>query len=114
MAVKYTVNLSESEIKRLQEITSKGKTAVRKLKRAQILLLANEGHPDEKIAMMLKVGKSTVHRTRQRCVESGLNSALTQRHRRGRKVKFVWKIEDVLDLYSQPYEKNYPQFICQN
>ncbi len=43
MAVKYTVNLSESEIKQLQEITSKGKTAARKLKRAQILLLADEG-----------------------------------------------------------------------
>ncbi len=96
MTVKYTVNLSELEIKQLQEITSKGKTAVRKLKRAQILLLANEGHPDEKIAMMLKVGKSTVHRTRQRCVESGLDSALTERHRRGRKVKLDGKGEAFL------------------
>lgn len=30
MSAKYTVNLSSSEIKQLQEITSKGKTAVRK------------------------------------------------------------------------------------
>ncbi len=96
MAVKYTVNLSESEIKRLQEITSKGKTAVRKLKRAQILLLASEGHPDENIAMMLKVGESTVHRTRQKCVESGLDSALTERPRQGRKVKLDGKAEAFL------------------
>ncbi|MDJ0596044.1 MAG: hypothetical protein QNJ72_39700 [Pleurocapsa sp. MO_226.B13] len=41
MTAKYTVNLSESEIQQLQEITSKGKTAVRKVKRAQMLLLAN-------------------------------------------------------------------------
>lgn len=30
MAVKYTVNLSESEKEQLQEITSKGKIAARK------------------------------------------------------------------------------------
>jgi 16S rRNA U516 pseudouridylate synthase RsuA-like enzyme len=52
MPVKYTVNLSESENRQLQQITSKGKIAVRKLKRAQILLLADEGYPDEKIAMI--------------------------------------------------------------
>ncbi|MEM8722639.1 MAG: hypothetical protein AAGE84_25680 [Cyanobacteria bacterium P01_G01_bin.39] len=52
MAVTYTVNLSELEIKQLQEMTSKGKTAARKLKRAQILLLANEGYPDKIIAQM--------------------------------------------------------------
>ncbi len=66
MAVKYTVNLSESEIKQLQEITCKGKTAARKLKRAQILLLADEGHGDKMIAQMLKVGESTVHRMYER------------------------------------------------
>ncbi len=96
MTAKYTVNLSESEIQQLQEITSKGKTAVRKVKRAQMLLLANEGHPDEKIAMMLKVGKSTVHRTRQKCVELGLDSALTERPRRGRKVKLDGQAEAFL------------------
>ena len=42
---------------------------------------------------MLKVGESesTVHRTRQRCVESGLESALTERPRPGRKVKIDGK-----------------------
>jgi hypothetical protein len=44
MSTKYTVNLSELEIRELQRITTKGKTAVRKLKRAQILLLAKEGY----------------------------------------------------------------------
>ena len=92
MAVKDTVNLSESEREQLQEITSKGKIAARKLKRAQILLLADEGHPDETIVTMLKVGQSTVHRTRQRCVEEGVEKALTERPRPGSKAKL-----DVLD-----------------
>jgi len=96
MAVKYTVNLSESEIKQLQEITSKGKTAARKLKRAQILLLADEGHPDERIAQMLKVGKSTVHRIRQRCVEEGLELALKERLRKGSTKKLNGKSEAFL------------------
>lgn len=96
MAVKYTVNLSESEIKQLQEITSKGKTAARKLKRAQILLLANEGYPDKTIAQMLKVGESTIHRTRQRCVEEGLESGLRERRRRGRKKQLDGKTEAFL------------------
>ena len=38
MAIKYTVNLSESKIKQLQKITFRGKTVAGKLKRAQILL----------------------------------------------------------------------------
>ena len=75
MSTKYTVSLSESEVSQLQEITSKGKMAVRKLKRAPILLLASEGYSDVEIATMLKVGESTVHRTRQKRVELGLESA---------------------------------------
>ena len=96
MAVKYTVNLSESEIKQLQEITSKGKTAARKLKRAQILLLADEGHPDKTIAQMLKVGESTVHRIRQRCVEEGVELALKERPRQGSNRKLDGKTEALL------------------
>ncbi len=96
MAVKYTVNLSESEIKQLQEITSKGKTAARKLKRAQILLLADEGHPDKTIAQMLKVGESTVHRIRQRCVEEGVELALKERPRQGSNRKLDGKTEAFL------------------
>ncbi|MGK7935857.1 MAG: hypothetical protein AB4206_08670 [Xenococcaceae cyanobacterium] len=44
-AVKYIVNLSDEERSSLWDITSKGKTTGRIVKRAQILLLADEGHP---------------------------------------------------------------------
>jgi transposase len=93
MSVKYTVNLSESEIRHLQAMTCKGKIAVRKLKRAPILLLAQEGHPDAKIAQMLNIGESTVHRTRQKCVELGLELALSERPRQGRVRKLDGKAE---------------------
>ena len=96
MAAKYIVNLSDQERASLWQITSKGKTTGRTLKRAQILLLADEGHPDETIANMLKVGESTVHRTRQRCVEEGVELALKERPRKGRKGKLDRKTEAFL------------------
>lgn len=56
-------------------------------------MLADEGHRDDQIAQMLKVGQSTVHRTRQRCVEEGVEKALTERPRPGSKAKLDGKIE---------------------
>ena len=46
-----------------------------------MLLQAAEEATDEEIAATLRVGLSTVHRTRQRFVEEGLPSALTERRR---------------------------------
>ena len=96
MSIKYIVNLSAQEREYLYQVTSKGKTTGRTVKRAQILLLADEGHPDETIATMLKVGESTVHRTRQKCVEEGLELALKERQRKGRKRKLDGKAEAFL------------------
>ncbi len=96
MAVKYIVNLSDEERSSLWDITSKGKTTGRMVKRAQILLLADEGYPDETIATMLKVGESTIHRTRQRCVEEGVEKALKERPRQGRKRQLEGKTEAFL------------------
>lgn len=76
------------------------------MKRSQILLLADEGHRDETIATMLKVGESTVHRTRQRCVEEGVESALKERRRSGRTKLLEGKTEAFLiaTACSQPPE----------
>jgi putative transposase len=52
--------------------------------RAHVLLLADEGATDEEIAESLRLGFSTVHRTRQRFVEQGLMVALSEQPRAGR------------------------------
>mgnify|MGYP001551364555 CR=1 FL=1 len=96
MATKYIVNLSDEEREYLYQITSKGKTTGRIVKRAQILLLADEDYPDETITTVLKVGESTVHRTRQKCVEEGVELALKERRRPGRKKKLDGKTEAFL------------------
>ena len=96
MSIKYIVNLSDQEREYLYQVTSKGKTTGRIVKRAQILLLADEEYPDKTIATMLKVGESTVHRTRQKCVEQGVKLALKERPRKGREKKLDGKTEAFL------------------
>ena len=96
MAAKYIVNLSAAERTRLQELTRKGKVAARLATRAHILLHADEGTADEAIAQALHVGVSTVHRTRQRCVEEGLEAALRERPRPGAPRKVDGKQEAYL------------------
>jgi len=49
--------------------------------RARVLLKADEGLSDEKVAASVDVGIATVHRIRQRCVEEGIEAALGERGR---------------------------------
>lgn len=96
MPVKYTVNLTQEEHQQLIDVTKKGKTSARVVKRAQVLLLANQGYQDETIASMLMVGESTVHRTRQKYVEEGVELALSERPRKGREKKLTPEAEAFL------------------
>lgn len=83
----YRVDLSDEEHASLLALTQKGKVAARRLRRAQILLLAHEGRPDTQIAAALHVGLATVERTRKRCVEEGLEASLSERPRPGAALK---------------------------
>jgi transposase len=96
MPEKYIVNLTAQEREKLHQLTSQGSLSARKLKRAQILLLADEGHDDGTIAQMLHVGESTVHRTRHKCVEQGVELALSERPRQGVQPKLDGKAEAFL------------------
>lgn len=83
MAKRYVVNLEVEEREQLRDLTRKGKAAARTVRRAQTLLLADEGRTDAEIAAALHSGVATVARTRQRCVEDGLAAALAERPRPG-------------------------------
>ncbi len=92
----YHVRLSEEDRSRLLELTRKGKVAARQLRRAHILLLADEGAKDEAIAESLHVSLSTVWRTRQRFASESLDRTLTERPRPGAKRKLDGKVEAFL------------------
>jgi transposase len=80
---KYVVGLSEDEKQRLEELTTRGKSGARKIRRARILLLADEGYIDKEIARPLGAAVTTVERVRKRFVEEGLEAALSERPRPG-------------------------------
>src|SRR5476649_1399926 len=73
MNIRDRVDLNEAERAQRTAMLSGGKHAVRKLKRAQILLAADAGISDATIAGSVSVGASTVYRTKQRFVESNLD-----------------------------------------
>ena len=96
MNIKFCVGLSQSERDQLAALLSGGRHAARKIKRAQILLAANDGVSDEVIAATLKVSGSTIYRTRRRFVEANLEGALTEEPRCGVERKLSGKEEALL------------------
>jgi len=85
MKKKYTVKLNAEEQSQLRNLTKSGTLNVRALKRAQILLKADEsaerpGGSDAAIAEALDVHPLTVSGVRQRYVERGLESVLQGRY----------------------------------
>jgi transposase len=96
MNVRYRVELSQAERGELTALASAGKHAVRKLKRAQILLAADAGIGDEDIATSIGVGGSTVYRTKRRFVLGNLEAALSEEPRPGADRKLSGKEEALL------------------
>ena len=90
---KYLVKLESDERTQLLDMTSKGTIGARKMKRAQILLKADEGWKDESIIQALNTSRSTVERTRKRFVEEGMDKALNEDPRPGQRVKLDGKAE---------------------
>jgi transposase len=96
MAKTYAVELTDEERKQLLAVLKKGKVAARTVRRAHILLQADEGEGDRDIAATVHVGVATVERTRKRFVTEGLAAALTERRRPGGQPKLRGKDEAFL------------------
>ena len=96
MNLRYRVELSQAERDELKALLSGGRHAVRKVKRAQILLAADAGASDEEIATSIGVGGSTVYRTKRRFVLGNLELALREEPRPGAERKLSGKEEALL------------------
>ena len=83
------INLIEGEDEFLKEFTSKGTKSARSIKRAYVLLLANKGEIEEKIAEILYVSRATVSNIKRRYREEGLESALNEKPRSGQPKKYT-------------------------
>ena len=101
MAKRYIVDLAKDEKEQLIELVSKGRPGARKIKRANMLLLADAGKTDREIAITLQTSIPTVLRTRQKFVNGGPDLALNERSRAGRFPKINDKVETILTTIAQ-------------
>jgi transposase len=92
----YLIHLNEEEHQTLLEMTRKGKIKARQMKRAMILLKANEGYKDPQIMAALNVSRPCVERLRKRFVDGGLEKALNEDPRPGQRRKLDGRGEAVL------------------
>jgi transposase len=90
------VSLNEEERTQLQALLNGGRSRVRQIKRAQILLAADNGVSEEQIAQTVCVNVTTIYRTKRRFVEEGLEAALREDQRPGRSRKLSGKEEALL------------------
>jgi transposase len=81
MKKQHHVNLTKEERNQLVTLLMGGTQKVREVKRAQILLKADDGWTDVQIAEALPVGRATVERIRKRYAEQGLAAALHDKKR---------------------------------
>jgi len=96
MNVKYVVELTEAEREGLQAFVNSGSNLARKVKRAQVLLAADEGYRDEDISALVGVGTSTVYRANKRFVEQPFEVVLDDDPRPGGSRKLTGKEEALL------------------
>jgi transposase len=87
MRKRFIVDLTHEERASLAGLLRKGVAPARKLTRARILLLADDGGSDQAIAAALHVHPATVEPTRRRFVEGNLERALTEKPRPGGRAK---------------------------
>jgi transposase len=93
MNKRYIVDLTADERTGLLALLNAGVAPARRLTRARILLLADEGGTDQGIAAALHVHAATVERTRRRFVEGGVERALSDQPRPGGRPKLDGKQE---------------------
>lgn len=91
MKKKIEVGLKKEERDFLRDLIRKGKESTRKLTRARILLLREEGKNGVEIGAALGITSKTVESICRRYKAEGLESALNERPRSGAPTKFNGK-----------------------
>ena len=111
MVKRYSVELTEGELGELRGLVSRGSAAAYKQTHARIQLLSDENQDEGpmmgEIARVLRVGTATVERVRRRCVEEGVEAALSRRRRlkrRPRKLDGSGEAHLIALACSQPLE----------
>lgn len=97
----YRINLTEDEREQLHRLTKKGKTTVKRVRNALILLNCDESSPhkrlsNEVLAQALNIGTRTIDRVKKTFVEEGMEIVLNGRPRQR---KYDKKIDGEAEAY---------------
>jgi transposase len=92
----HRVVLTDDERRRLRDFTTSGIASARELRRARVLLLADEGRLDAAIADAAGCCVATVERLRKRWAAEGVEATLVDRPRPGAAPLLEGKAEAVL------------------
>ena len=87
------IKLTEEEVQYLNSFVKMGRTSARKLTRAHVLLLINDGKTEMEIKDILRISRATVSNIKKRYREKGLPYALTEKSRSGQPKKYTEKHE---------------------
>ena len=87
---KYIIDLTPEERQYLEEIIRTGRDAAGRLGKARILLKADAGWGDGRIAEALETSRSTVERVRQQFVEEGLEAAISRKKREAPPIALIF------------------------
>ena len=82
--IRYTIKLSQEEVKELMAIINKGSHTSHTFRTAYIFLNCDEGDysdkaTNEQISKLLKVGMRTIDRVKKRFIEEGFEAVLERR-----------------------------------
>ena len=81
-------SLPTEQLNHLQLMLTKGKHAVRSLKRAQVLLALHQGKSPSVVAPLVGVSPAMAYNIRNRYLAEGLTAALSEKPRPGQPSKF--------------------------
>lgn len=96
MGKRIEIDLAAEDRQELRQLTRKGIVSARKLNRARILLLVDEGRAESDIGRILGTSGNTIWRTKKRYNEGGLDWALNDEPRPGAPPKLDGKQEAFL------------------
>jgi len=85
---KRMIKLTKREITFLQEYKSSKDWSLREYNRANILLLLHDGKKESEIADFLDIERTTIWRTKQKYLKSGIEKSLKENVRSGQPSKY--------------------------
>ena len=85
---KRMIKLTKREITFLQEYKSSKDWSLREFNRANILLLLHDGKKESEIADFLDIERTTIWRTKQKYLKSGIEKSLKENVRSGQPSKY--------------------------